>query len=953
MCARVLQRGILVLLLLLLLVSPISAQETTPDPAGEDPILQIMDQMPPQLKVGQLVLVSFPSTNVQPISEIATLIREFGVGGVLLRPQNGNFGSTQLAPADFVSMTNRLQSYALDAVLQFSDDELAPPYIPLFVSVEANAEGVPVTAFVEHTSPLPTSLALGATWERSFAETTGTVLGQELAAIGVNLLLGPDLDVLYTPRPGDAADLGTNSLGGDPFWVGELGQAYITGLRRGSADRLLIAPRHMPGLGSADRVLEEEVPTVQKNLEQLKQIDLAPFFAVATTLPGESEMTADAFLVTHIRYRGFQGNIRTTTRPISLDAQRLQSVTDLEEISPWRAGGGVLIADNLALRSIRRFYDPHGLTLNTRLITQDALNAGNDLIILDKFDVNGTWDTHFENIRDTLDYWVSLYDSDATFKTLVDTSVYRTLSMKARIYPNFDLEAVQLDTADLDTVSEAALTEISDVSTQVALQALTRISPLSEDLLPASPQTNEPIVIFTQEHYLQLNADMDPFPLLPVYALQRALVQFYGPEGTGVVQPNLIQAFTFDDLMAVLRPASATVNAASTTMTHTVSITATVVQALAEARWIVFATTGLNALDSSSQALKTFLAEQIVSPDARIVVFSFGPPYELDSTEISKLDLYYALYSPGQAFVEVAARALFHEVGAPGASPVDIPALDYYLPLQTMPDPGQLITLNLVNASGEPLTSTDGIMLGDVVNLRTGRIVDQNGHPVPDRTPVEFVLSYPQDGTERTLLVETQAGIAETQVILDRVGLLVISVRSEPALLSVRLELTMREEGVEDVVPVEPTLTPTSTPTLTPTPTLTSTPTPTPTFTPQPEQAHRLPDPLQLPVLRRGHLLGWGIGAVLLTFGVGLSWSRGRGMGVVVAIRIAVWGIIGTLLGYISIMLIGYGWLPGWQYNLIGREYIVGGVSAFVGLGGLVLNMLRLRLIKPMHTTFT
>ncbi len=41
---------------------------------------------------------------------------------------------------------------------------------------------------------------------------------------------------------------GSSTFGGDPYWVGELGQAYISGLHTGSDDRLLgyrsELPRH-------------------------------------------------------------------------------------------------------------------------------------------------------------------------------------------------------------------------------------------------------------------------------------------------------------------------------------------------------------------------------------------------------------------------------------------------------------------------------------------------------------------------------------------------------------------------------------------------------------------------------------------------------------------------------------------------------------------------------------
>ena len=62
--------------------------------------------------------------------------------------------------------------------------------------------------------------------------------------------------------------------------------------------------------------------TVRKSLEELKQVELAPFFAVTgdATSP---ESTTDGLLLSHIRYQGFQGNIRATTKPVSFDAQAL------------------------------------------------------------------------------------------------------------------------------------------------------------------------------------------------------------------------------------------------------------------------------------------------------------------------------------------------------------------------------------------------------------------------------------------------------------------------------------------------------------------------------------------------------------------------------------------------------------------------------------------------------
>ena len=555
MRTRLLFHGVLALFLLLSVVPPmqphVRAQETTPDP-----VLELMDQMSAEAKVGQLVLVAFPGVDVSDDSEIVALIRDYSIGGVLLRPQNGNFGTSLVAPSAVVSITNRLQQIVWD--VSQAEPELPPgaveaanppTYIPLFVAVSASLDGIPVTSFISDTTSMPSPMALGATWDPALVELVGNFFGAELAALGVNLFLGPNLDVSYTPRPGDVSDLGVNTFGGDPFWVGELGKAYVQGLHRGSGGRLLVVPRHLPGLGGADRSLEDEVPTVQKTLEQLRQIELAPFFAVAEGAIGD-ENVADGFLVTHIRYRGFQGNIRQATRPISLDAQALQSVINSAELTPWRQAGGILVSDNLGLKSIHYSYDPRGLSFNARRVAQDALVAGNDVLMLNRFAADSeNWSAHFRNVRDTLSYLASRYENETAFRAIVDSAVYRILSGKMRAYQDgFSWETVQLEPDGL-----AAFEEESSIEDEVAINALTRIVPLSSDAIAPAFQEGDSIVIFTQERYAQPYADYQSFPMLQANALREAVLRLYGPNGTGIISAGAVQFFTFQQLQNALK----------------------------------------------------------------------------------------------------------------------------------------------------------------------------------------------------------------------------------------------------------------------------------------------------------------------------------------------------------------------------------------------------------------
>ena len=115
----------------------------------------------------------------------------------------------------------------------------------------------------------------------------------------------------------------------------------------------MVVAKHFPGRGSSDRVPEEEIATVRKSLEQLQQINLKPFFAVTNST--EPTELVDGLLVSHIRYQGFQGNIRATTRPVSFDPTALSDVLALPEFTSWRENGGLMVSDALGSQAVRDF----------------------------------------------------------------------------------------------------------------------------------------------------------------------------------------------------------------------------------------------------------------------------------------------------------------------------------------------------------------------------------------------------------------------------------------------------------------------------------------------------------------------------------------------------------------------------------------------------------------------
>ena len=966
---------------------PLGTQTPTDTPAMAE-VHELMNRMTVADKVGQLFLLTFMGSDVTENSDIATLVRDYRVGGVVLLPENDNYRNTPMpglngaqgnlldTPQQIADLAAQLQNLAMSPARPVSVSQTVTPTVAVTatatISAEATATAIALgstesrktapehailtptpTAFVAGGSSgtsiplligldwtgdgtstfggssgftvMPSEMALGATWDPSAAEQAGNVVGQEIQAAGVNLLLGPSLDVLDTPRPGTAGDMRTQSFGGDPFWVGQMGQAFIAGVQKGSDGRVLTVAKHFPGQGAADRRPEDEVATVEKTLQQLKQIELAPFVTVAGDDLSSPGITG-AFMTSHIRYRGLQGNIRQLTPPISL-APQLGDLMAQSEFAGWRAAGGILMSDALGVPAIRRYYDPQLRNFPYRQVAQDAFLAGNDLLYLSRFALTDNWPDEYLAIRETVLFFQSQYQDDSEFRASVDASVERILAMKLRLYNgNWSAGNVLVNPSSVDTqVGQQAA-----VTANVARAATTLIYPGGDELadrLPSAPLKEDNILIFTDTRVQRDCADCPTSPVIGATALQDIILRLYGPNATGQVLPSHVKSLTFADLDNLLAAAPG-----QDTDTE---------KAIAAAQWIVLAALDENATEyQDSVALHNFLANRSDSlHDKRLVAIAFDAPYYLDTTDISKLTAFFGLYAPSEPFLESAVRALFREFTPTGYSPVSISGINYDLISQLGPAPGQVIDLGLAGTGG--LTSNAAsIQVGSKLDVQTGVILDYNGHPVPDGTPVEFDLRYPIEGLQLAPLVTTTvSGRARTTVSLDRVGELWITAQAGEAQDSATIELKISGGNMPgSIATVLPSPTTTSTPTPIPTATLTPTSEPTPTpgaasiTAPGPPQRPRVALPAFLYALL-GVLLAsaaafvWRARDVSDRFRIGLAQTSTQG---VVA---ALWA---AATAWVAYLLYSFGLLPGaTQLQAAGSAW----AAALVTLAGGLLSL--------------
>jgi len=800
-------------------------------------------KLTPEERVGQLFLVAFHGTDAGPDSEIYDLIAQRHVGGVMLLPENDNYTAAPHTIQDAHDLVAALQkvewnSYLSPPITDPISGERAPhSYVPLFIGTHQKGDGGPFDQIFSGLTPLPPQMALGATWDVAQAEAAGQVLGEELAALGFNLYAGPSLDVLSTPRPESAGDPGANVFGGDPFWVGELGQAYVAGLHAGSNDRLAVMARNFPGRGDADRAPDAEISTLRKSLDELKQVEFAPFYAV-TGGASSPQSIVDGLVVAHARYEGLQGNIRATTRPVSFDPQAVAELLGLEPLAGWRASGGLLVSDDLGTPAVRNFYAPEGQAFLARLVARDAFLAGNDLLYMGEIvssDATGNYDT----IVRTLDYFTQKYREDPSFARRVDESVQRILTKKYELYPVFSENAVTPPPISLFAVGEH-----TDVTSAAAARAATLISPSLADLpsvLPRPPSARDLMVFITDERTGRQCSTCEQETYLAKDALESAVLNLYGPEGGGLVTGGRLSSFTFDEMTQTLPG-----NEGNKEFE----------EAVRGANWVVILSLDLPANSPQGESLRRFVTER---PDLLnnkyVLLMSLGAPYYLDATDISKFTAFYSLYGKSQPFVDTAARLLFQEITPVGISPVSVEGTGYEIAEQTAPDPNQVINLvwgvqseTTPEPGGSPVPSPVPLFtVGDAISVRTGVIVDRNGHPVPDGTLARFTMRV--DGTITQLIEsETEGGVAGATFRLEKDGFTEIQAASPPARVSVAVQLDVSAGQAVAVTVVAPTQA------VSPVPTQYA----TPTTTPEP--------PPETFVSRDGRLLvsSWMVGMLFL-----------------------------------------------------------------------------------------
>src|SRR5262245_51836092 len=234
------------------------------------------------------------------------------------------------SPAQLLEVLGRLES-ALGRRLLVSTDHEGGRIVML---------GRGVTIF-------PDNLAVGTAGEETFAYKEGLIEARELRRLGVDLNLGPCLDVLtdrYSPN------IGIRSYGKDPTVVTRFGGARIAGMLRGG---LSACPKHFPGKGHSPLDAHLRLPTIDSTWEEMHAHHLPPFLdaigrgveAVMTSHPVYPKLDPSAVpatfsrLIVHDYLRGEVG-YRGVTVSDDLEMGAVSETCPMGEAIGRAAGAG-------------------------------------------------------------------------------------------------------------------------------------------------------------------------------------------------------------------------------------------------------------------------------------------------------------------------------------------------------------------------------------------------------------------------------------------------------------------------------------------------------------------------------------------------------------------------------------------------------------------------------------
>ena len=287
----------------------------------------VYNSLTTEQRVAQLICMRANQPDKPFYEDVAKYIKQYNIGGVCF------FRADAEAQ---VQQTNAWQAMAKT---------------PLMVSVDAEWG---LAMRVKNTIAYPYQMTLGAIGDDDLIYEMGQQIAEQCQRMGIHVNFAPVVDV-----NSNAANpvIGVRSFGEDPQRVGEKGVAYALGMQ---SKGLITSMKHFPGHGNTSTDSHATLPVVNRSLEEVRDIELAPFRYLI-------ENGVNGAMVGHLYFPAIE-KVKNTSSSLSKGV-----VTNL--LKEEMGFEGLIFTDGLDMKGVSE-------KVRQDSVPYVAFMAGNDVLIL-------------------------------------------------------------------------------------------------------------------------------------------------------------------------------------------------------------------------------------------------------------------------------------------------------------------------------------------------------------------------------------------------------------------------------------------------------------------------------------------------------------------------------------------------------------------------------------------
>lgn len=300
---------------------------------------EIMANLSLEAKVGQLFVFSISDDHIDDAT--AAFLQNTRAGNIILYNKNIK------DPNQIIDLNKSLQNQIIRNTK-----------LPAFIGIDQ--EGGQITRLSNGEAFFPGAMACSAAGDPDVTYKQGQYMGQELKALGINMDFAPVVDINSNPQN---PVINTRAYGDNPDTV----SSYSAGMIKGLQEQNVIAcVKHFPGHGDTITDSHYSLPTINKSLDDLKQMEFIPFQKAV-------DNGTDAIMTAHITFPQIESNNLPATLSKTFLTDILRNQMNFN---------GLIVTDSLKMNAISSNYGIGEAAVM-------AVNAGANLLITGSGDTSG------------------------------------------------------------------------------------------------------------------------------------------------------------------------------------------------------------------------------------------------------------------------------------------------------------------------------------------------------------------------------------------------------------------------------------------------------------------------------------------------------------------------------------------------------------------------------------